>query len=145
VDAAGIPYSQDRALESMREVASIPIFGMGDYEMGRGIVDGPLMQTQKLGAQGAEVALRILKGEKPSAIKTSDVVFVSPVYDWRELRHWNISESRLPPNSIVQFREPNVWELYIVGIAAILLAQAAVIAGLVIERRRRRAAEQELR
>jgi hypothetical protein len=91
------------------------------------------------------VALRILKGEKPSAIKTSDVVFVSPVYDWRELRHWNISESRLPPNSIVQFREPNVWELYIVGIAAILLAQAAVIAGLVIERRRRRAAEQELR
>jgi hypothetical protein len=98
-----------------------------------------------LGAQGAEVALRILKGEKPSAIKTSDVVFVSPVYDWRELRHWNISESRLPPNSIVQFREPNVWELYIVGIAAILLAQAAVIAGLVIERRRRRAAEQELR
>ncbi|MFZ0259040.1 MAG: ATPase, partial [Pseudolabrys sp.] len=107
-----------------------------------------LMQTQKLGAQGAEVALRILKGEKPSAIKTSDVVFVSPVYDWRELRHWNISESRLPPNSIVQFREPNVWELYrwqIVGIAAILLAQAAVIAGLVIERRRRRAAEQELR
>jgi hypothetical protein len=73
------------------------------------------------------------------------VVFVSPVYDWRELRHWNISESRLPPNSIVQFREPNVWELYIVGIAAILLAQAAVIAGLVIERRRRRAAEQELR
>jgi hypothetical protein len=67
------------------------------------------------------------------------------VYDWRELRHWNISESRLPPNSIVQFREPNVWELYIVGIAAILLAQAAVIAGLVIERRRRRAAEQELR
>jgi hypothetical protein len=147
VDAAGIPYSQDRALESMREVASIPIFGMGDYKMGRGIVGGPL-QTQKLGAQGAEVALRILKGEKPSAIKTSDVVFVSPVYDWRELRHWNISESRLPPNSIVQFREPNVWELYrwqIVGIAAILLAQAAVIAGLVIERRRRRAAEQELR
>ena len=131
----------------MREVASIPIFGMGDYEMGRGIVGGPLMQTQKLGAQGAEVALRILKGEKPSAIKTTDVVFGSPVYDWRELRHWNISESRLPPNSIVQFREPNVWERYrwqIVGIAAILLAQAAVIAALVVERGRRRAAEQEL-
>ena len=147
-DAAGIPYSQDRALEAMREVASIPIFGMGDYEMGRGIVGGPLMQTQKLGAQGAEVALRILKGEKPSAIKTTDVVFGSPVYDWRELRHWNISESRLPPNSIMQFREPNVWEQYrwqIITLAVILFVQTAVIAALIAERRRRRAAELELR
>jgi len=147
-DAANIPYSQYKALESMREVASVPIFGIGDYEIGRGIVGGPLMQTKKLGAQGAEVALRILKGEKPSAIKTPDVVFGSPVYDWRELHHWNISESRLPPNSIVQFREPNVWEEYrwqIITLAAVLLAQAAVIAGLIVERRRRRIAEAQER
>ena len=45
-DAAGVPYSQDQALEKMREVANVPIFGMGDFEMGRGIVGGPLMQTQ---------------------------------------------------------------------------------------------------
>ncbi len=111
-DAAGIPYSQDSALETMREIASVPIFGMGDFEMGRGIVGGPLMQIRKLGSEGADVALRILKGEKPSAIKTPDVVFGSPVFDWRELRRWNISERRWPPDSIVQFREPNVWQRY---------------------------------
>lgn len=147
-DAAGVPYSQDRALEAMREVASVPIFGMGDYEMGRGIVGGPLMQIQKLGQQGAEVALRILKGDKPSAIRSPFVVFGAPVYDWRELRRWNISENRLPHDSIVQFREPNLWEQYrwqIIALAMILLAQAAMITGLVIERRRRRAAELELR
>jgi signal transduction histidine kinase len=147
-DAAGVPYSQDRALEAMREIASVPIFGMGDYEMGRGIVGGPLMQIQKLGQQGAEVALRILKGDKPSAIRSPFVVFGAPVYDWRELRRWNISENRLPHDSIVQFREPNLWEQYrwqIIALAMILLAQAAMITGLVIERRRRRAAELELR
>src|SRR5580692_8770579 len=62
-DAAGVPYSQDRALEMMREVAVVPIFGMGDYELGRGIVGGPLMQTSVLGREAAEVALRILKGD----------------------------------------------------------------------------------
>ena len=51
-DAAGIPYSEDRALETMREVSVVPIFGMGDYQMGRGIVGGPLMQTKALGQQG---------------------------------------------------------------------------------------------
>ena len=48
-DAAGVPYSEDRALEKMREVAAVPLFGMGDYQIGRGIIGGPLMQTQVLG------------------------------------------------------------------------------------------------
>jgi signal transduction histidine kinase len=48
----------------------------------------------------------------------------------------------------VHFREPNVWERYrwqILATAAILLGQAAVITGLVVERRRRQAAEFEVR
>ena len=40
-DAAGIPYLEERALDAMREVASVPIFGTGDYQMGRGIVGAP--------------------------------------------------------------------------------------------------------
>jgi signal transduction histidine kinase len=147
-DAAGVPYSQDSALEAMRKVASVPLFGMGDYEMGRGIVGGPLMQIQKLGNQAAEVALRILKGEKLSNINSPYVLFGAPVYDWRELRHWNISESSLPPGSVVAFREPAVWERYrwqIAGVMTLLLLQAAVITGLFFERRRRHIAELKLR
>jgi signal transduction histidine kinase len=147
-DAAGVPYSQDRALEAMRAVASVPMFGMGDYEMGRGIVGGPLMQIQKLGEQAADVALRILKGDDPSAINTPYVAFDAPVYDWRELRRWNISENTLPRGSVVQFREPGIWQRYrwqIAAVLGVLLAQAAVIAGLILERRRRCAAELELR
>jgi signal transduction histidine kinase len=143
-DAAGVPYSQDRALEMMREVAVVPIFGMGDYELGRGIVGGPLMQTSVLGREAAEVALRILKGDT----RASDaplVLFGPPMYDWRELQRWNISEALLPPGSIVQFREPTVWQHYrsqIVGAFAIILLQAALITGLLYERQaRRRAAE----
>ena len=147
-DAAGVPYSQDRALEAMREVANVPIFGMGDFELGRGIVGGPLMQTQALGNQGAEVALRILKGERPRNIKPPNVYFGPAIYDARELRRWDISEARLPSDSIVQFREANVWQQYrwqIISIAIIVLAQGAVITGLFLERRRRQIAERELR
>ena len=76
-DAAGIPYLEERALDAMREVASVPIFGTGDYQMGRGIVGGALLPTQKLGALGADAALRILNGEKASAVKTPEVVLNS--------------------------------------------------------------------
>jgi signal transduction histidine kinase len=145
-DAAGVPYSEDRAFEAMREVANAPVFGMGDYQLGRGIVGGPLMQTQVLGRQAAEVALRILKGEKPGSINSPPVVFGPPMYDSRELQRWRISEALLPPGSIVLFREPTVWQQYhweIVAALLIVLLQAALIAWLLLEReRRRRAAEQ---
>jgi signal transduction histidine kinase len=145
-DAKGVPYTQDRALEALREVASAPIFGVGDYEMGRGIVGGPLVQTNILGQQGARTALRILNGEKSKDIETPAVVFGAPIYDWRELRRWNIKESLLPPNSIVQFRGATAWQTYrweILLAAAIILGQSLLIAYVLLQSRRRRAAEAE--
>jgi signal transduction histidine kinase len=145
-DAAGVPYAQDRALEQLREVSAVPVFAMGDYEFGRGIIGGPLMQTQALGQEAAAVALRILKGETPGSIDPPRVVFGAPMYDLRELRQWDISESRLPPDSIVQFREPSVWEQYrwqIVLIAAVLAAQTFLIIYVLVQNRRRRFAESE--
>jgi signal transduction histidine kinase len=148
-DAAGIPYSQDRALEAMRQVGAVPIFGMGDYQMGRGIVGGPLMQTEALGHAAAEVAVRILRGEKQSGIDQPLVTFGAPVYDWRELRRWKIEEVLLPPGSIVQFREPSLWERYqwqIASTATLFLFQAVLITWLVFERHlRKRSAEQASR
>jgi signal transduction histidine kinase len=145
-DAAGVPYSEDRALEAMRQVAVVPIFGMGDYQLGRGIVGGPLMQTSVLGREAAEAGLRILGGEMGGGINPPLVGFGAPVYDWRELQRWKIEEALLPHGSIVQFRQPTVWQQYrsqIIGALAIGLFQAALIAGLLLERQaRKREAEQ---
>jgi len=124
-DAAGVPYSQDRALEAMREVAAVPVFGMGDYELGRGIIGGPLMQTQALGRQGADVAIRIFKGEVPSGIKSPDVLFGMHAYDARELRKWGISEARLLPGGTVHYRESTVWAQYRWQILAVVMIVCA--------------------
>jgi signal transduction histidine kinase len=145
-DAAGVPYSEDRALETMRQVAVVPIFGMGDFQLGRGIVGGPLMQTSVLGREAAEAGLRILGGETGGGINAPLVGFGAPIYDWRELQRWKIEEALLPHGSIVRFRQPTVWQQYrsqIIAALAIGLFQAALIAGLLFERQaRKRAAEQ---
>jgi signal transduction histidine kinase len=67
-----------------------------------------------------------------------------PTYDWRELRRWQISESRLPPGSVVLFRQPTAWQRYrwhVVGALAIIVAQAMLILALLFQRRRRQRAE----
>jgi signal transduction histidine kinase len=141
-DAAGVPYSQVSALEKMHEMASVPIFGMGDFELGRGIVGGPLMRTGALGQQAADAALRILSGGTVAdGIDLPTVGFGAPMYDWRELQRWNISEGLLPSDSVVQFRQHGLWEQYrreMTAAFAIVFLQAGLIGGLLIERRRRR-------
>src|SRR5204862_1812645 len=58
------------------------------------------------------------------------------------------SESRLPPGSVVLFRQPTTWERYrwqILSVLAILATQAVLIFALLVQRRRRRMAEEATR
>src|SRR5262249_58285809 len=103
-------------------------------------------------ARGAEaaarLALRILDGEDASKIPVTRVDFTKPVFDWRQLQRFGVSESRLPPGSEIRFRQPGLWEQYrreMIALALVLLLQATLITGLLVERHRRLAAEVESR
>ena len=144
VDVAGVPIGQERALESLRAVSSAPIFGTFESLLGRGVVGGPAVSSNELGQRAASVAMRILQGEAPGSIETQPLGPGRPIYDWRELRAWNISENVLPPGSEVRFRERSLWDLYrwqIILVATTLLLQATLITVLLFEHRRRRNAE----
>ena len=148
VDAAAVPHEQDHALDKLRLESNAPIFGIFDHQLGRGIVGGPLYPYQQVSQVAARVALQILNGSPASSIEPVFLGPAAPEYDWRELRRWNINESRLPPGSVVQFRSPSLWEQYrwyIIGALAIITVQALLIVGLLLHRARRRRAEKELR
>ena len=144
VDARGVPQEEDHVLSQFREVASAPIFSYIDSNFGRGIVGGPLLSSQQLAHRSAVVAVRILGGETAGNIKTPALGLSVPMYDWRELQRWNISEAILPPSSEIHFRGPTAWERYrvqVLVICAALLLQAALICWLLYEQRRRHRAE----
>ena len=147
-DAHGGTYSTERVFADLRARANAPIFGMLSVELGRGSMGGRLIDIEALSHTSGEVALRILKGTAPRLIKTPIQQSSSPVFDWRELQRWGISEDRLPAGSRVLFRERGVWERFkwtIVGSVGAFLAQSLLIAGLLVSRLKRRRAEQSLR
>ena len=51
----------------------------------------------------AEIAVRILGGEKAGGIKIAPVGFASPKFDWREIQRWGISKALLLEGSEVFF------------------------------------------
>jgi signal transduction histidine kinase len=144
LDGAGISHEGDAALNKMRAAAHAPIFTYQGAYFGDRIVGGPMYSVQEVSREAAAVAMRILQGEKPSDIKVQPIGFSRPKYDWREMQRWGISESRLAPGSEIYFRQPTLWEQYlllILGVTAALLVQAALISWLVYEHRRRSLAE----
>jgi signal transduction histidine kinase len=146
VDAKGAVHEGNTALPKLHEISNAPIFSYDESFFGREIVGGPLLAVLDSSRQTAAVAIRILGGEKASAIKIPSVKVSTPKFDWRELQRWTISEARLPPGSIVQFRELSVWQRYrwpLVAIFVALSLQTAMITWLLLERRRRRNAELE--
>ncbi len=148
VDAAGVVHESDAPLTRLHAVANAPIFSYDESFFGSATVGGPLLLVADSSRQTAAVAIRILGGEKPGEIRIPPVEFASPVFDWREMQRWGISESRLPAGSEIRFREPTVWDQYrwqILLIAAALVAQSFLIGGLFYEHRRRRNSEVETR
>ncbi len=113
-----------------------------------GAVGGLVADPQRIGREAARLALRILDGENASNIPVVTGEFVRPIFDWRQLQRWGISESNLPPGSEIRFRQPTAWEQYhwqIMLIAAALLLQTGLIIGLIYEHRRRLVAEIDAR
>jgi signal transduction histidine kinase len=101
-----------------------------------------------LSQRTAEVAARILQGASPGDIKTPAQTLGAPEYDWRELRRWGIAEAGLPPNSIVRFREPTLWEQYrwhMLGVAAFSTLEWILVVALLLNRRRLGRAHESLK
>jgi signal transduction histidine kinase len=148
IDATGVAYEGDRALTALYATANAPIFTHDDSFFGREILGGPMLSARVLSKEAGAVAVRLLGGEKPGSIRIEPVGFAKPTYDWRELQRWGISESRLPSDSEVYFREPTAWDKYrtrILFVCALILLQSGMISGLLYERRRRQIAEVQLR
>ena len=146
-DAAGVTLEQDEALQGLRSVATAPFFSCYESELGSGTVGGRLCVDRTLGIAAGAVAVRILQGEPPTSCSQPPMGLMAPVYDWRELQRWGISESLLPPGSTVLFRPPTLWEQYrwyVVAAATLLSVQTLLIVGLLIYRHRRARAESAL-
>ena len=144
-DPGNVVYP-DRVAQLVADAATVPVYGTSDLYIGLGVVGGVVRSTRETGSRIGEMALRILTGTPPQDIPI-EAAQVMPVLDWRQLQRWGIAPARLPAGSQVLFREPSAWErykVYIVGAVTTLFAQAALIGGLLIQRTRRRKAEQEM-
>ena len=147
-DGAGRSLVPADIVSRLSEASTAPIYGISEPFVGRGIVGGYVVRFELIGVKAAELGMRVLRGEKlgPGDIVTGDTN--AYMFDWRQLTRWKLEENRLPAASIVRFREVSAWQRYrwmIAGSLAVVLLESGLIAGLLIQRARRKRAEEAAR
>ena len=147
-DGAGDSVHPLEYLDNLSAVASAPVYCWVDSAMDHGIVGGSLKSQVGETEAVARLAIRVLRGERADDIPITTAELNSRQVDWRQLRRWGISEARVPAGTLVLFREPSVWaryRSYILVATLLVLAQSVLIAGLLLQRTRRRQAEEQVR
>ncbi|MBU2518384.1 MAG: PAS domain S-box protein [Proteobacteria bacterium] len=133
-DAAGKPIISRDMVAKVSSAANAPVFSLWDSYFGSGIVGGKMCSAELQGKTAAQLGLRILAGENPADIQPSHLPNVD-MFDWRQLKRWNLLDVSLPAGSIVRYVHLSTFERYqkyIIGAIALLLLEALLVVGLFI-------------
>jgi signal transduction histidine kinase len=135
-------------LSRIAATANAPTYGWADAAVETGIVGGRRRDQLTLIKVIAALGLRVLRGERADDIPVSAPDTDVDSVDWRQLRRWRLDESRVPTGTRVLFRPPSMWDQYkgyIVSAVMLMVAQTALIGGLLLQRAKRRRVELDLR
>jgi PAS domain S-box-containing protein len=100
-DRSGQVFSYDRSIALIAHEAKVPVYGVWDFYLGKGILGGMLTSGVDQGRMAAEMALRILGGEK---VRRIPVVKQSPnryKFDYTQMKRFGIAIPELPSGSRV--------------------------------------------
>lgn len=147
-DRLGRFYDPIRVIDGLAASSSAPLYTFAEIAIGHGVVGGYMANHVQLGSTIGELALGILKEGKVQPSGIVGEASKSYVFDWRQLRRWGISESALPPGSILRYRETSLWSAYkwhILGLVLLCTLEAGLILSLVIARGHGKRMERRMR
>jgi len=144
LDESGVAIPSWQLCQMLSAAANRPTIMLGGQFLGCGIVGGLMRDFVKIGHVIGERGIASAS-EHPGGHEVVPFASISTLkYDARQLERWGVNERRLPPGSIIAFRDPSLWRDYrgeVLAFSAALAIQLALIAGLLYERRARRRAE----
>ena len=146
-DATGQFFFTEEVLDLIASHAHVSNYGIYFSYIGHGVVGGRMTNSEVTGRKVADLAAAVLNGENGAKIPIVPDDAAENTVDWRELRHWGISEKQIPIGTVELFRQPSIWERYrrfVLAVITLIVLQMLLILGLIFSVRRRQRAEKAL-
>ncbi|MEW6602000.1 MAG: ABC transporter substrate binding protein, partial [Nitrospirota bacterium] len=139
---------QETAVPQISAAANRPIYTHYDEILGLGVVGGKLINGYSHGMKAAQMAADILQGTPVSSMPVYKKSINTPMFDYIQLKRFNIKESALPEGSVVinkplsLYREHKQLYWAVLAVFSFLLISLITISANVIKRKK---AEEKLR
>jgi signal transduction histidine kinase len=143
-DRDGNRFDRADATQRIAAASAVPTYSVYAVFLGRGILGGSVADLAIVLRDSVPPLLHALRGQQLERVGITAVDPHRVRVDSREMRRFGIDEARLPLGSVVLFSEPGLWQKHrwtVIAAVAVMLVQAVLIAGLLVQRRRRRTAE----
>lgn len=140
-------YSPEEMIQTLTQISPVPVYGTFYDYLEMGSVGGFVFDNEIVGKKTGEVGIEILNNKNDL---NKQIKFITPsyyVFDWHELRRFNIDEELLPEESIVLNIEYTFWEeysTYIISAIIFMVIEGFLIMYLLINRSYRKKAENAL-
>jgi signal transduction histidine kinase len=147
-DSTGRQFTTAEAQDIITDASTVPVYIHADTQLGRGALGGFVGTLESAGTSAADLTLEVMRGAHPGSLPVRGAQEVNFRVDARALKRWGIPEDRLPPDSVVLYREPTLWQLYrnqVIAALAVIVLQSVLLVALTIQVFRRRRAETALR
>ncbi|MGM0453848.1 MAG: hybrid sensor histidine kinase/response regulator [Thermodesulfobacteriota bacterium] len=141
-DKNNVFLEYDKGAELIFRHASVPVYGVWDFNFGFGMVGGYLTAGFDQGRQAGRMTMAVLNGADPEDIAVQYHVPAQLRFDFRQLERHGISLSLLPEDAVIDYKPVSFYEenrkmiwmaLSVVGL--LLMALCGVSYGLVRTRR----------
>ena len=144
-DGDGREFTPREAVQGMTAVSGAPVYAAFNTFIGTGVVGGYMLDYRGMGRQAALAVNDHLHGTRLAQAPAARAMPNALNVDWRQVRRWAIDERAIPDAAVVHFREPGLLEahrLEVLLAVGVVVLQTGLIAGLIVERRRRKLAVQ---
>lgn len=147
IDSKGLTLSAQKFAEIISEASAVPIYDTWDIRIGSGVLGGKILRGKTMGRSAAGLGTRILNGEPVDKISNIDKNVVEYVFDYNQLKRFNIPLRVLPEGSIVINKPFSFFETYknlVIGAVFTFVIMCIYIMVLINNIRKRKLAEKEL-
>ena len=124
-DRDGKVYTIDDMCRLLAGHCPRPVFRVSTGGVGNGALGSGFLDFTKFGIDAGQMAIEILNGKDPSNIELASGSTMEYVFDYQQLKRFNIKNSQLPNNSIVLGNDSDLMESY----GAILQPLSYVLVG----------------
>lgn len=111
-DVTGTIFDMDYVNREVCARSSVPVYGLYDFALDRGIVGGNLLSGRLQGVNAAKIASRILDGEEPVNIPISIPDSTRIAFDYNQMQRFQIPLDSLPEGSEIINKPFSFYETY---------------------------------